>query len=82
MEHSSTEAVLVDINNRYTYEREVLTNKLQGISGFTTLNPFERENILFCLVQARLRGTQESAFASCGICVGLSERVQPQKDAR
>lgn len=82
MEHSSTEAVLVDINNRYTYEREVLMNKLQGISGFTTLNPFERENILFCLVQARLRGTQESAFASCGICVGLSERVQPQKDAR
>ena len=79
---SSTDAVLVDIEKRYQEEKDTLTNKLQGIAGYQTMNSMERENILLSLVQCRLRGMQEMNLESCGICIGLTERIRATKHCR
>ena len=79
---SSTDAVLVDIEKRYQEEKDTLTNKLQGILGYQTMNAMERENILLSLVQCRLRGIQEMNLESCGICIGLTERIRATKYCR
>ena len=79
---SSTDAVLIEIERRYSEEKDVLTKKLQGLFGYNTMNSIERENLLFTLIQSRLRGTQENSFESCGVCIGLSERIKPLKHSR
>ena len=81
-DNSSTEIVLVEINNRYIFEKNIISKRLQGLDGYSTMNAMERETCLFAFTQARLRGVQESQFYSCGISVGLSERIQPRQNNR
>lgn len=81
-QNSSACDLLLDLNYRYFFEKETLTKKLQGHGGYKTLTASDREIIMFSLVQAILRGMQEKAFMSCGICIGLSERVKPRNHDR
>ena len=54
--NSSGRDLLLDLNSRYQLERDTLSKKLQGIGGHQTLTPSQREDILFALLQAILRG--------------------------
>lgn len=81
-ENSSTEQLLLDLNSRYSKELELISKRLQGLSKDKLLSPSEREGCLFALIQARLRGVQESQFISASVSVGLSERIQPVRHDR
>lgn len=81
-QNSTTDHLLLDLNKRYQFEHETLSKKLQGIASYTALNAGQRERQLFSLIQARLRGIQESEFSSASLSVGLSERIQPLKNDR
>ena len=80
--NSTTDHLLLDLNKRFTLEYEILSKKLQGLSHYQSLTPGQRERYLFSLIQARLRGVQESEFVAASLTVGLSERIQPQKNDR
>eukprot|EP00111_Clytia_hemisphaerica_P002852 TCONS_00008039-protein len=80
--NSTTDHMLLDLNKRFTLEYEILSKKLQGLSHYQSLTPAQRERYLFSLVQARLRGVQENEFVAASLTVGLSERIQPQKNDR
>ena len=80
--NSSATLLLLDLNGRYLFEKDTITKKLQGLSGFRTLTASDREKIMFSFVQAILRGIQEKSFVSCALCIGLSERVQPRNHDR
>ena len=81
-QNSTTDHLLLDLNKRYQFEHETLSKKLQGIASYTALSAGQRERQLFSLIQARLRGIQESEFSSASLSVGLSERIQPLKNDR
>ena len=80
--NSTTDNLLLDLNNRYHHEYDTMSKKLQGLHTYQALSAGQREKYLFSLIQARLRGIQEAEFSSASLSVGLSERIQPLKNDR
>ena len=71
----TTDQFLIALSQRLETERETLVNKLQGIGGFTVLNPGERETLFAMLLIMHVRAINELCFESAALAVGLTERL-------
>ncbi|XP_047146715.1 trichohyalin isoform X1 [Hydra vulgaris] len=74
-ERSSSELILIAINNRYELEKDYILRKLQGLGGYSPMDAKERENQFFSYMISKIRGIQAKSLYSCAISIGLSERI-------
>lgn len=71
----TTDQMVIALSERLDTEREVLANRLQGIGGFSTLNPIQRESLFSMLLIMQIKAINEMCFESAALSVGLTERL-------
>eukprot|EP00794_Sanderia_malayensis_P006079 gene6079-6782_t len=71
----TTDELLLLLNHRLISEKEIVSNRLQGVDDYATMSVSEREQLFCLLYMMQLRALNEQSFESASLAVGLTERL-------